>query len=94
MPSMINDHIPPAPFFDILGPAAARTPTTPPFLGGSAVVEAARALRAEFACDAPGAARLRAELARRADNGWHFCHWREVERLLTLDASAPLGALN
>lgn len=91
---MIDKQIPPIPLFDILGATGARAPVTPPFHGGAAVVEAAAALRAEFEADAPGAARLRADIARRADNGWQFCHWREVERLLNLDAATPLGALN
>ncbi len=91
---MIDKQFPPIPLFDILGAAGARAPVTPPFHGGAAVVEAAVALRAEFEADAPGAARLRADIARRADNGWQFCHWREVERLLNLDAATQPSALN
>lgn len=63
-----------------------------PFSGGRAMVMQAQALTDEFASDAAHAARLRAAQSRSLGNIVGYCRWREVERLLSIDAHCADGA--
>jgi hypothetical protein len=59
------------------------------FIHGRAVAEDAARLTAEYGADAAMAAALRAAHSRARDNAIRFCHWREVERMVTLLAAPP-----
>lgn len=54
-----------------------------PFLAGRRMVEDAKALTGEFGEDALYAASLRAARSRARDNAVGWCHWREVERMVS-----------
>ena len=58
-----------------------------PFVAGRPMVEAALSLARDHGDDAVMAAQLRAAHSRAQDNAAHYCHWREVERLVTWMAS-------
>lgn len=62
------------------------------FIHGRAVAEDAVRLAEEYGADAPMAAALRAAHSRARDNAVRFCHWREVERMVTLLAAPPPSA--
>lgn len=61
-----------------------------PFHSGRQIVAAADDLAREHGSDAALAASLRAAQSRARDNAAHYCHWREVERLVEW-LNAPLG---
>lgn len=62
---------------------ATKATESPPFLAGARAVADAAMLAREFGSDACAAAALRAAQSRARDNSIGFCHWREVERMVS-----------
>lgn len=57
---------------------------TIPYLPNRAAYDAAAALITEHGDDAGFQAAARAEFSRNQGNVQHFCHWRQIERLIVL----------
>jgi hypothetical protein len=51
------------------------------------IAGAATELLSQFGSDAASIAEDRARHSRTLGNAWHFCHWRQVGRLVALLAS-------
>ncbi|MDX3900262.1 MAG: hypothetical protein QHC40_07120 [Sphingobium sp.] len=66
-----------------------------PYLSNRASFEDAAELIARFGDDAGYEAAARADRSRDLGNHIHFCHWRQIERLIVLLASErPVGTLH
>ncbi len=75
-------------------PATDVAPTTP-YLQGRAAYDAAVDLIDQFGDEAGFQAAARAEHSRNQGNALHFCHWRQIERLIVLLATnQSFGALH
>jgi len=66
-----------------------------PFIASRAALSDACQLIDTFGEDAGFEAALRAERARDHGNVVHFCHWRQIERVIvTLASEAPVGTVH
>ncbi len=66
-----------------------------PYLSNRASFEDAAELIARFGDDAGYEAAARADRSRDLGNHIHFCHWRQIERLIVLLAcERPVGTLH
>ncbi|QIK77831.1 hypothetical protein G7077_01785 [Sphingomonas piscis] len=55
-----------------------------PFISGRHALSDADELIARFGADAAGEAKTRARRSRSDGNVQRFCHWRQIERVITL----------
>lgn len=58
-----------------------------PYIAGRKTLDDARLLMRDHGDDAGFEASIRAEQSRDAGNVVHFCHWRQIERLIATLAS-------
>ena len=66
-----------------------------PYVTGRAALADAQALIATFGASAAIEAALRAGRSREVGNHIHFCHWRQIERLVdVLSASEAIGTVH
>ena len=67
----------------------------PPFVAGRAVLADAEMLIRGFGAGAEDEAAMRADRSRDVGNHLHFCHWRQIERLVAwLAADRALGTIH
>lgn len=65
-----------------------------PYLSGRQSVDDAAALIAMFGDDAGYEAAVRADRSLDLGNHIHFCHWRQIERLIVyLSSDMPIGTI-
>jgi hypothetical protein len=65
------------------------------FIAGRATLDDASDLIRSFGDNAGFEAATRAERSRDAGNVVHFCHWRQIERVIVaLAPDAPLGTIH
>lgn len=66
-----------------------------PFIAGRAALRDAAELIERFGDDAAFEAALRAELSRDAENVSRYCHWRQIERVISsLSRSDVMGSIH
>jgi len=66
-----------------------------PYLGGRKGFEDAARLIEHFGANAGYEAALRADRSRDLGNHVHFCHWRQIERLIVqMTVESPTGSVH